>query len=37
VVVAANPHSLGYLQAKRARMAHALPDLPLPLAASDAE
>ena len=40
VVVPANPHSVGYLQTKRARMAHALPDvvpLPLPLAASDAE
>ncbi len=39
VIVPANPHSLGYLQAKRARMAHALPDrLPtLALAAGDAE
>ena len=35
LVVPANPHSVGYLQTKRARMAHALPDLPL--AASDAE
>jgi GTP cyclohydrolase II len=38
VIVPANPHSASYLQTKRARMAHALPDLvPLPLAASDAE
>jgi GTP cyclohydrolase II len=40
VVVAANPHSLGYLEAKRLRMAHDLPQGPvpvLPLAANDAE
>jgi GTP cyclohydrolase II len=42
VVVPANPHSIGYLSAKRARMAHALPEVlpeltPLPAAASDAE
>ncbi len=41
-IVPANPHSLGYLQAKRARMAHALPlpeafDTDLPLASGDAE
>ncbi len=40
VIVPANPHSIGYLQAKRARMAHALPDglaMALPLASGDAE
>jgi GTP cyclohydrolase II len=37
VIVPANPHSLGYLQAKRARMAHALPAMPFPLASGDAE
>jgi GTP cyclohydrolase II len=43
-IVPANPHSAGYLQAKRARMAHALPEglsviLPtaLPIAVGDAE
>ena len=29
VVIAANPHSAGYLEAKRSRMAHALPRLAL--------
>jgi len=40
VIVPANPHSVGYLQAKRARMAHALPEglaMVLPLASGDAE
>lgn len=30
VVVAPNPHSLGYLEAKRVRMDHVLPGMPLP-------
>jgi GTP cyclohydrolase II len=40
VIVPANPHSEGYLHAKRARMAHALPErlaMVLPLASGDAE
>jgi GTP cyclohydrolase II len=37
VVVAANPHSVGYLEAKRLRMAHDLPSLELLAASGDAE
>ena len=40
VIVPANPHSVGYMQAKRSRMAHALPErlaMVLPSAVGDAE
>ena len=37
VVVAANPHSIGYLEAKRLRMAHDLPVGELLAASGDAE
>jgi GTP cyclohydrolase II len=37
LVVAPNPHSVGYLEAKRLRMAHDLPSLKLAAGASDAE
>jgi len=37
VVMAPNPHSVGYLEAKRTRMAHVLPDRTVCAAGGDAE